>query len=299
MRSLRDALSIGGGYVELVDVGRHVLGTIRTRHLDLKSECPAVAPLSPGSASLSRFHAAGRCPCCAGTGSVRTVDESLLIDRSAVDPLDERFFRAEALDVLRGVRRNTWLPFFKRMIAEGLWWRDMSFSRLGHEERCILMHGFWCRPGHGSFLKNPRAKPEDVRSWLRWDGLVEAVLREAERSTHVEWRKRLTSSTRSMECPQCRGTGLQAHSRAIRLGRRSWFEWVRAGTVGELASALERESPPSRRGERMKERILHCLEPLTRVAPQALLREPIQDPALLHPVFERAVHSMTQLRVLN
>ncbi len=298
VRNLRDALAIGGGYVELVDGHQRVLGTIRTRHLDLESECPAVAPLSPGSVSLSRFHAAGRCPCCAGSGSVRTVDEELLIASPAADPFDDGFLRAKALGVLRGVRRHMWLPFFKRMIAEGLWLRDRSFSRLEPEERCTLMHGFWCRPGHGSFLKKPRAKPEDVRSWLRWDGLVAVVLREAERSRHVEWRERLSSSTRTMECPQCRGTGLQVHSRAIRLGRRSWFEWVRAATVGELAGALQ-VSSLSRRGDRMKERILHCLEPLMRTAPQAPLREPIQDPVLLRPVFERTVHSMTQLRVLN
>ena len=299
IRSVRDALAIGGGYVELVD-GRHrVLGMIQTRHLDLDSQCPAVAPLSPGSASLSRFHAAGWCPCCAGTGSVQTVDEDLLVARPAADPLDDGFLGAEALGVLRGVRRNMLLPFFKRMIAEGLWLRGRSFFRLEPDERCILMHGFWCRPSHGSFLKNPRAKPEDVRSWLRWDGLVRAVLTESERSRHVEWRKRLSSSTRPMECPRCRGTGLQTHSRAIRLGRRSWFEWVRAGTVEELARALQQASPPSRRSERMKQRILYCLEPLTRTVPGAPLREPIQDPALLRPVFERAVDSMTQLRVLN
>ena len=299
IRSLRDALAIGGGYVELAD-GRHrVLGTIRTRHLDLESEFPAVAPLSPGSASLSRFHAAGRCPCCAGTGSVQTVNEDLLIARPAADPLDDGFLGDEALGVLRGVRRNTWLPFFKRLIAEGLWSRGRSFSRLEPEERSVLMHGFWCRPGHGSFLKDPRAKPEDVRSWLRWDGLVRTVLTESERSRHMEWRKRLRTSTRSVDCPRCRGTGLQVHSRAIRLGRRSWFEWVRAGTVEELARAIEQASPPSRRSERMKQRILHCLEPLTLTVPQAPLREPIQDPDLLRSVFERAVHSMTQLRVLS
>ena len=299
VRSLRDALTIGGGYVELVD-GRHwVLGTVRTRHFDLEFERPAVAPLSPESATLSRFHAAGWCPCCGGTGFVQTVDENLLIAHPAADPLDDGFLGNEALSVLRGVRRNTWLPFFKRMIAEGLWLRDRSFSRLEPEERCILMHGFWCRPGHGSFLKNSRAKPDDVRSWLRWGGLVRAVLREAARSRHVEWRERLSSSTRAVDCPRCRGTGLHVHSRAIRLGKRSWFEWVRSGTVEELARALEQARPPSRRSERMKQRILHCLEPLTRTVPQAPLRKPIQDPALLRPVFERAVHSMTQLRVLN
>ncbi len=299
IRTVRDALAIGGGYVELVD-GRHrVLGMIQTRHLDLRSHCPAVAPLSPGSASLSRFHAAGWCPCCVGTGSVQTVDEDLLVARPAADPLDDEFLGPEALGVLRGVRRNTLQPFFKRMIAEGLWVRGRAFFRLEPEERCILMHGFWCRPSHGSFLKNPRAKPEDVRSWLRWNGLVRAVLTESERSRHVEWRKRLSSSTRPVECPRCRGTGLQTHSRAIRLGRRSWFEWVRAGTVEELARALQQARPPSRRSERMKQRILYCLEPLTRAVPGALLRAPIQDPSLLRPVFERAVASMTQLRVLT
>ena len=299
IQSLRDALAIGGGYVELVNRRLRVLGSIRRRHLDLESEWPAVAPLSASSAGLSRFHAAGWCPCCAGTGSVQAVDESLLLARRAADPLDEGFLTAEALGVLRGVRRNSWLPFFKRMIAEGLWSRGRSYSRLGPEERSMLMHGFWCRPGHGSFLKNARARPEDVRSWLRWDGLVPAVLTESQRSRHVEWRRQLTTSTRAVDCPQCHGTGLQPHSRAIRLGRRSWFEWVRTGTVEELTKAIEHAPPPSRRSERMKQRILHCLEPLTQTVPQAPLRNPIQDPALLRPVFERLVHSMTPLRVLS
>ena len=90
-----------------------------------------------------------------------------------------------------------------------------------------------------------------------------------------------------------------AQPREIRLGQRSWFEWVRAGSVGALAKAITQARPPSRRSERMKQRILHCLEPLTRTVPQAPLREPIQDPALLRAVFERAVHSMTQLRMVN
>ena len=299
IRKVRDALALGAGYVELVD-GRHrVLAITQTRHLNLESQCPAVAPLSPGSPSLSRFHAAGWCPCCAGTGSVQTLDEDLFVARPAVDPLADGFLRAEALAVFRGVRRNTLLPFFKRMIAEGLWSPGRPFSRLSPEERSVLMHGFWCRPGHGSFLKNPRAKPDDVRSWLRWDGLVRAILLESQRSRQPQWRELLSSSTLSVECPRCTGTGLQPHSRAIRLGRRSWFDWVRAGTVEEFATALRHANLPSRRAERMKQRILYCLAPLLRTVPRASLRQPIQDPALLRPVFERAVDSMTQLRVLN
>ena len=143
------------------------MGTIRWRHIDLDSSSPAVAPLSTSSASLSRAHAVGRCPCCEGSGLVPVVDEKLFVARRTASPLDEGFLTPEALGVLKGVRRNTLLPFFKRMIAEGLWLQGRSFSRLGPEERAILMHGYWSRPSHGSFLKTSRHKPEDVSSWLR------------------------------------------------------------------------------------------------------------------------------------
>ena len=296
---LRDALAIGGGYVELSDDRHRVLGTIRRRHVDLESTIPGVAPLSASAASLSRSHAAGRCPCCGGSGLVQTVDEKLFIARLTADPLDESFLSPEAQGVIRGIRRNILLPFFKRMISEGLWLQGCSFSRLDPEKRAILMHGYWSRPSHGSFLKNPRAKPEDVRSWLRWDGFIRTVLTQSERSKNMEWRKHLEASTKPMDCPRCQGTGLQLHSRAIPLGRHSLFEWVRAGTIKKFTQALEKMKSPSRRAEHMKARILHCLEPLSKAVPQAPLREPINDPDLLRLVFERTVHSMTQLKVLS
>ena len=299
IQRLRDALAVGGGYVELSNSQQHVLGTIRRRHLDLESPIPAVAPLSAGSASLSRSHASGRCSGCSGVGLVETVDETLFISQPTADPLEESFLSPEALGVLKGVRRNNLLPFFKRMISEGLWPQGRPFSRLTPDERAILLHGYWSRPGHGSFLKKPGAKPEDVRSWLRWDGLIPAVQAESERSRNVEWREHLENSSKSVDCPQCQGTGLQLHSRAILVGPHSLFEWVRQGTVGEFAQALENFTPPSQRAKRMKVRILHCLEPLTNSVPRAPLRDQIGDPDLLRSVFERTVHSMLQLKVLD
>ena len=296
---LRDALAIGGGYVELSDDRHRVLGKIQSRYVDLESPIPAIAPLSTSSASLSRFHAAGRCPCCRGRGLVATVDEGLLIAHPTANLLDESFLTPEALDVLRGIRRNTLLPFLKRMMSEGLWVQGCSFSKLSREQRDILMHGYWCRPSHGSFLKTPRAKPEDIRSWLRWNGLVRAVRGESGRSKNVRWRRQLETVTKSMDCPRCRGSGLQLHSRAIPLGQRSLFEWVRTGTIQEFAKALKQSEPCSERAKRTKVRILHCLELLTNSIPNAPLREPVRDPHLLRSVFERTVHSMTQLTVLN
>ena len=299
LRCVRDALSVGGGYVELANDNKLVFGTIRWRHIDLDSPSPAVAPLSTNSASLSRAHAVGRCPCCEGSGSVPAVDEKLFIARRTASPLDEGFLTPEALGVLRGVRRNTLVPFFKRMIAEGLWLQDRSFSRLGPEERAILMHGYWFRPSHGSFLKTSRHKPEDVRSWLRWDGLIHAILAESGRSKNALWRKQVETTTKSVKCPRCQGTGLQLHSRAFQLGQRSLFEWVRQGTIKEFVDALKKMTPPSERGNHMKARILYCLEPLRKTVPRSPLGEPISDPNLLRSVFERTVHSMTQLKVAN
>jgi excinuclease UvrABC ATPase subunit len=294
---VRDALGIGGGYVELWEASRGILATVQRRRLAL--EVPAVAPLSPSSACLIRSHTTGRCPCCMGNGSVPVFDEDLVVARRTADPASERFLHPEALKVLRGVRRSLLLPFLKRMAAEGLWPAGQAFERLGPYERTILMHGYWHRPGPGSFLKTPQADPTEVSSWLRWNGLFCAVLDEADRSTASEWIKQIRATTHSIECPVCAGTGLQAHSRAIKLGSRSFFDWVRDATIGDLAKALGKLIPSSKRSERTRERILHCFEPLSRVVPRAPLREPIGDAELLRAVFERTVHSMTRLEVLR
>ncbi len=248
---------------------------------------------------ISRSHAAGRCPCCGGSGSVQTVDEKLFVARPDADPLNENFLRPEAIGVLKGVRRNDLLPFFKRMTFEGLWSQSCSFAQLKPDERTILLHGYWSRPGHGSFLKSLGGRPEDVRSWLRWDGLIPAVRRKSERSKNVEWRKQIETSSKLVDCPRCQGTGLQLYSRAVPLGPHSLFNWVRDGTVKEFAQALRKMRTPSPRVRRTRDRVVHCLEPLSKVVPRAPLREPINDPDLLRSVFERIVRSMTQLKVLD
>jgi excinuclease UvrABC ATPase subunit len=294
---VRDALGVGGGYVELWKQGRGVLATAQTRRLNL--EVPAVAPLSPSSACLLRSHTTGRCPSCEGGCSVLVFDESLVIAHETADPIGERFLHPEALKVLRGVRRSVLLPFLKRMTAEGLWTDGRAFERLTPDERKILMHGYWHRPGPGSFLKTPKADAGEVGSWLRWDGLFRAVLDEVDRSDAKEWVEQIRATTRRIKCPVCAGTGLQSHARAISLGPRSFFDWVRDGTIGELVKTLRKLDPPSKRSEKRRAQILHCLEPLSRAVPNAPLREPVDDDKLLRDVYERAVRSLTRLEVLG
>jgi excinuclease UvrABC ATPase subunit len=296
VRCIRDAMGIGGGYVELWNSNR-VLGTIKKRHLAL--EIPAVAPLSPTSASLVRSHSAGRCPCCEGQGSVPIFDQELVIANQSADATSESFLHPEAFKVLRGVRRSILIPFLKRMVTEGLWPPRSAFAHLKPDERTILLHGYWRRPGPGSFLKSPKADPEEVSSWLRWNGLFRAVLEEVDRSKSSDWKKEVRATTSRIECPDCEGTGLQRQSRAIQVGSQSLFDWIRTGTIGGLRQALKKLSPASSRSHRTCDRIVYCLEPLSDAVPRAALREPIEDAKLIRAVFERSVRSLTQLRVIG
>lgn len=298
VRCVRDALGIGGGYVELWGPSRRdVLATAQVRRLDL--DVPAVAPLSPSSACLVRSHSTGRCPCCAGGGTVEVFDESLVIAHKSADPTSERFLHPEALTVLRGVRRSDLLPFLKRMAAEGLWTEGAAFERLTPAEREILMHGYWHRPGPGSFLKTPKSDPDEVGSWLRWDGLFRALLSEVDRGAAKDWVEQISKTTRANKCPICDGTGLQSHARAIILGPRSFFDWVKDGMVGDFVKALKGMEPASARSKRRREQILHCLEPVSHAAPRSRLREPVGDAGLVRDVFERAVRSQTRLEVIG
>lgn len=297
LRCVRDALGIGGGYVELANSKDGVLATLQMRQLDL--DIPAIAPLSASSASLSRLHPAGRCPCCEGTGHVPSLDNRLIIASEKTDPTSEKFLTPEAFGILRGVRRSDLLPFLRRMTAEGLWPKRAMFEKLTAKDRNILLHGYWHRPGPGSFLKSARANPEDVRSWLRWNGLYRATLSELERSKSADWVSDVQRTARRVQCPVCAGTGLQPHSQAIRIGGQSLFDLVRKGTVKGLGKALKEFDPPSRRSLKTRQRILYCLEPVTESMSQALLKEPVDDPKVLRAVFDRTVRKMTRLKIVG
>jgi excinuclease ABC A subunit len=297
LRCVRDAIGIGGGYVELAKPNGDALEILAMRHIDFKAA--AIAPLSPSSATLSRLHSAGSCPGCKGKSVVPAFNESLVIAHPNTNPTSDRFFRPEALSILRGVRKSILLPFLKRMSDEGLWSEKPSFDSLSKDERTILLHGYWRRPGPGSFLKTSKADPEEVNSWLRWNGLFRAVLDEIHRSKDTDWVSQINATSRAIKCPVCNGAGLHIQSRAITLGPRSFFDWVLEGTVGELAKALREMTPASSRSKNTRTRVLHCLEPLVQATPRARLNEEIDDPKLLRAVFERTAHSMTNLKVLG
>lgn len=294
-RSLAEALTLGAGYVELRDPRGRVLGSARTRCLDLAKGL--VAPRALTSASLSRSHTVGTCPACRGNGTLPTLDPDLLVRSASLE--SESFFTREALAILKGVRRSAMLPFFRRLAEEGLWDMRKSFDRLDREEKDRLLLGYWQRPGPGSFLKDRNADPQEVSSWLRWDGLVRHVLEQLDRSHDADWAESVRKSRHERTCFVCQGAGLAPHSRVVERAGRSLHDWVLHGTVGELQKALRQSPCQTERERRTLARVLHCLEPLARKLPEARLREPIGDPALGRAVYERVLRSFTSLGIVR
>lgn len=294
-RALAEALALGAGYVELHDPKGRIAGSARTRCLDLQRG--VVAPLALTSAGLTRHHASGSCPACRGDGTVPSLSPDLLVGSGTLD--SETFFTREALAILKGVRRSALIPFFRRLAEEGLWDLRKRFDRLDGDERNLLLHGYWHRPGPGSFLKDRKADPQEVASWLRWDGLVHHVLEQLDRSAEEDWSAKVRKSLRPRTCFLCRGTGLASHSQAVERAGRSLHDWTLNGTVGELHRAL-RDSPcRSERERRTLARVLHGLDPLARKRPEARLREPVGDPALARAVYERVVRDFTSLGIVR
>jgi excinuclease ABC A subunit len=295
--ALLDALTLGTGFLELRDARGKVLATLRQRPVDLAEAL--VAPLGITSASLRRLQVPGRCPACQGSGLIPSLDPSLVMRDHRASPEADAFFTREALEVLKGVRRNVMGPFFRRLEQEELWDRSRSFQRLAPADKDILLHGFWHRPGPGSFLKGPQDDPQEVSSWLRWDGLIRHVREQADRSSSPAWKEAVQRSSRQQECHICEGTGLARHSRVIQRDGRSLHDWTARGTVGELATALRHSPCRTERERRTLARILECLEPVVREAPSARLRDPLADPDLARAVYAQVVRAFTHLGLVR
>ncbi len=299
IRLVRDALDLGGGFVELAIDQRHKLGQIWTRFSDLDSIIPTVAPTFMNSADFSRKNGTGGCPCCKGNGIVQTIPERFFIDNSDTEPTDEYFLTSECHEILKGIRRNNLIPFFKKMISEGLWQENKKYSQLNPKEKAILLYGFWCRPGHGSFLKKPISNREEVRSWLRWDGLIPLINMELDRSKNLIWQNQVKESQQQIICPNCSGTGLKHYFRAVRFGQQSFFDLILNGTVEEFIQEMKKIEPQNTRKLKMKERILYCLEPLEINLPKVKLNEPVSDLNQIKQVYKRVVSSMTRLNLVE
>lgn len=294
-RLVRDALALGGGYVELRSRRGQLHHRLGPRLLDL--ERGIVAPMAVAPFHFSRHDHRGQCPMCKGAGHVMALKEELVIGDRRATPEDEGFLHAAAASVMKGVRRSELIPFLRRLAEEGLWDRSVPYQRLDAPARSMLLFGCWTRPGHGSFLKSLKEDPSEVGSWLRWDGLYRALEDQLKRSTDARWKEAIEASRVALTCPSCEGTGLAAHARLLLLGDRSLHEWIRDGAAGELPDALNQLKALTPRQQRTQQRVLACLVPLAKGSRSLSLREPV-DLELARELGRRVVEAFTDMQVV-
>ena len=297
--ALRDALAIGAGYVELVEKSGAVIAIGAKRLIDIRGGL--VGPLQPIPGHLLRRSSLGACRMCSGNGRVLHFDASLVIGNRNAAPASTGWLRTEALNVLRGTLRNELSPFLKRLSDEGLFDLATPFGRLKDPEREWLLHGFWRRPGPGTFLK-PKKDPSEVAGWLRWDGLFRRLGSEVDRSRDAAWRLKLEKSRSFESCPSCRGSGLSEMSELVKLGDKSLRELTLGGTIDDLysriLSAPKVSGGRAQRHEERRRRLLECLRPAIadRIPFGAAVAHP---PAIVRGVLKRAVSSFTTMELVE
>lgn len=249
--ALTYSLAIGGGFVELTNAKDEVQATLSTIPHDITNGLITSSVLT--LEQLDRHRPEGSCPACKGQGSISATALKLVVQSSNIVSLEnpEDILTPEALALLKGIWRSEARPFFRRMDEEGL----NDPDRL-HD---YLLYGFWHRPGHGTFLKKPKDDPNEVGSWLRWDGLFPHLWRELSRSKNKEWVSSVERNQYPINCPTCDGSGHGITAQLLKLQGRSFAAWATNGTVPELRKALEDFPVPRHRQGATRSRILDCL----------------------------------------
>lgn len=227
---LAKALAIGVGYVELQYNGK-CIEKYATRFVDLQYGLVSPLAISPYDFLLKGER--GKCPACKGSGNQTAWDLTLIFANRSCSILDPELFSSCVMDIFKGVHRNVLTPFFKMMIKEGLWPADDSCSNWTQAQWELVLYGFWSRPSLGSFLKNAKLNPNEVSSWLRWDGLYN-YLRQNFGRADQNWEKELQATSKDVDCSICEGIGLKSYVGMLRLDNRSYSDWLRYGTVIEL-----------------------------------------------------------------
>lgn len=167
--------------------------------------CPVCgAKVTPPSAEELAFNSQGACPCCTGTGTVRTVDESTLvpdesltIEEGAVAPWQTLMWSLMK-DIARemGVRTN------------------VPFRELTAQEREIVFHGPAVKKRIIYQNKTNGAAGDLDFTYFNATYTVENALAKVKDEKGM---KRVEKFLRMDVCPECHGTRLSANARAPKL----------------------------------------------------------------------------------
>ena len=174
---------------------------------DKEVRCPTCGEVVPviGAEDLA-FNSGGACPCCGGTGTVRTVDrstlvpdENLSIDEGAVAPWNSLMWSLMT-DVCRAMGVRT----------------DVPFKDLSDEEKEIVYDGPMVK-------KHIFYRPKSAESVsageldLTYYSATATVLNALNKVKDEKGMKRVEKFLKEDVCPECCGTRLSARARSLRL----------------------------------------------------------------------------------
>ena len=198
--------------------------------LDVAAERPIFCPVcgervnAPGAEQLA-FNSEGACPCCGGTGVVRTVDESTLvpdesltIDEGAVAPWGSLMWSLMK-DIAREMGVRT----------------DVPFKDLSDKEKEIVYHG----PAQKRHIIYKNEKTNGFAEMdFTYYSAVYSVENALAKVKDEKGMKRVEKFLKEDLCPECGGTRLSEQARAPRLRGISLADACRM-TLSELLVWVE------------------------------------------------------------
>ena len=174
---------------------------------DKEVRCPTCGEVVPviGAEDLA-FNSGGACPCCGGTGTVRTVDrstlvpdESLSIDEGAVAPWNSLMWSLMT-DVCRAMGVRTDVPFKDLSDAE---------KEIVYDGPMVKKHIFY-RP------KSAESVSAGEMDFTYYSATA-TVLNALNKVKDEKGMKRVEKFLKEDVCPECCGTRLSARARSLRL----------------------------------------------------------------------------------
>ena len=174
---------------------------------DKEVRCPTCGEVVPviGAEDLA-FNSGGACPCCGGTGTVRTVDrstlvpdENLSIDEGAVAPWNSLMWSLMT-DVCRAMGVRT----------------DVPFKDLSDEEKEIVYDGPMVKK-HIFYRPKSAESVSAGEMDFTYYSATATVLNALNKVKDEKGMKRVEKFLKEDVCPECCGTRLSARARSLRL----------------------------------------------------------------------------------
>lgn len=176
------------------------------------------------------------CRLCHGSAKIEMIDESLILSNKNSNIIEEDFFTALAMEVIRPIKKSLLLPAISRLKDAEIIDLSKNYNKMTEYERNTLWFGY----PNKKFLKKD-GNPEHISDWYKWIGIVNYILNRGNfwKASDRKWANDIKNSIHLVKCPDCDGTGLgwEASSRVI--GDISLLDILKTWTFQQLYQWLK------------------------------------------------------------